>query len=655
MPRHPARSGRASTASKTRSKPYDKHRKFRRKRVYDLFTPPEIPPKKDFLQRLPVELLAEILKLSSSITVLAVARTCKWLCETLIHEDQEFIWKAARRNGDLPDPPPGFSEPAYASAIFDVGNCLVCPTFTSNAIEAQTLNVPKLTELSLSLSRTPKYLLLRESNLFQERMSSLTKANPPPFRYFTSTLVIPDVVDKEILGDLLPRALFRWNMEFVDDFQGVGITVIRWRVAEREIAKEVAILAEVRIRRSEERARVRRQEDVEQLWRGLTQSRPDKGHYSVPPLNIFLSLPLIRNATKTHIADTWPRLDEGHAFLALLDTEISGWARNTQRTLAAALGYKRTGGKSKTAAEHQKDLQEFLNRATSLFECSKCRRTRPIEHEQWTTMTHREVTQHRCPKGTMVMHVDPSTGEQRTKENRDWNVHNFVPDKIAIAAIRLALSVADPPFDESASLWTVGLDDRFEEFPRYVCLTCPSRITMSIWEIPGHAKRHKSLFEASQKTTSGGEGGMSFELGWVVTELCTKKGVSIRSNLYEHMEQLMSNTPGGRRKRALREYACRHCEFSSATRSRAVRLFTIDGLQSHLKSSHGIYPLRNEDFCHVRKISPDNLERFTESEENPKDSGRPRSDVAAFGGVRIASDDPESPTSEQLVEDEDDN
>lgn len=141
------------------------------------------------------------------------------------------------------------------------------------------------------------------------------------------------------------------------------------------------------------------------------------------------------------------------------------------------------------------------------------------------------------------------------------------------------------------------------------------------------------------------------------------------------MEQLMSNTPGGRRKRALREYACRHCEFSSTSTSRFPRLFTIDGLQSHLKSrlvlisgltwttsyyyfspnSHGIYPLRNEDFCHVRKLSPDNLERSTESEENAKDFGKPRSDVAAFGGVRKSSDDPELPTSVQLVVDEDEN
>lgn len=47
----------------------------------------------------------------------------------------------------------------------------------------------------------------------------------PPFRYFTSTVVIPDGVDQENLGDLLPRALFCWQMEFVEDVQGVEITL----------------------------------------------------------------------------------------------------------------------------------------------------------------------------------------------------------------------------------------------------------------------------------------------------------------------------------------------------------------------------------------------------------------------------------------------
>lgn len=687
------------------------------------------------MQRLPLELLAEILKFSSSITVLAVARTCKWLCETLTHKDQEFIWKAARSNyfGEkLPDPPPGLPEPAYASAIFDVGNCLNCGCPWPNP---------------------PRIFYFGHRICFKDECRRSVK------RYFTSTLVVPDEVDKEIFGGLLPQALYRWHMDI--DVEGItysraayrikdfteflrlwrasegdpqgrdGIikrlitrqlrnapyykhqrqyskwfqlwihletyfkegnsTFIRaianksgwvledlvnaptlkslmdackrerdmltdtwWRVYEPEIAKEVGTLAEIRTRRSEERARVQRQEDIEKLWQSLRQLRPYEGCYSVPPFNIFLSLPFIRNVERTNISDLGARFGDGPTFQALLHTEISAWRHGTQKALATALGYKKIGGKTKSGSEHYKDQREFLDRATSLFECSKCWRTGPISM-QLTTMTHGAVVVHRCPKGTTATHVDPITGEERTKENRDWNVNNFVPDKVAIAAVRLALSLADPPFDESTSISTVVSDERLASFPRYACLTCPSRITMNIGEIPGHAKRHKALFEASaQKNPSGLDGKIGLELGWVATEPVTKDGLSIRSDIYRHTEQLMSNTPSGKRKCALREYACRHCEFSLTNTSRAPRLFTVDGLHSHLKASHGIYPLRNEDFCHVPKLSYPNLERTQQSEETAIVSCQPRSDVAVVGRARTSSNDPKLWTADQLVVDEGD-
>ncbi|KAG8931412.1 hypothetical protein FRC01_001359 [Tulasnella sp. 417] len=470
-----------------------------------------------------------------------------------------------------------------------------------------------------------------------------------------------------ILKDLRNAPTVKWLMDACGRERCL-LTHTWWSMYKGEITKEVSTLAVVRVRRTEERARVQRQKYLEQLWRSLTQSRPNEGYYSVPPLNIFLSLPFVRNVAKTEVTDLEAEFSEGGAFQALLDTEISAWAHNTQKTLAAALGYKRTGGKSKSASEHYKDLREFLNRATSLFECSNCRRTGPT-HEQWTMLTHESVVEHRCPKGTTVTHVDSSTGEERKKENRDWDVNNFVPDKVAIAAVRLAFRVADPPIDESEIVGTVGSDERLGPFHRYVCLTCPSRITMNIWEVPGHAKRHKALFEASsQSGTSDGDVGMAssqsemsdadvgmrFELGWVAKELCTEDGLPIRSAPYQHLERLMSNTPSGKRKRALREYACRHCEFVLTKTSRTPRLFTVDGLQSHLKLSHGIYPLRNEDFFQVRKLSSDILKRAHQSagSSNPV---KPRSDAAVAGRSRTSSHGSTIWTEDQPVVDESNN
>ncbi|KAI0792358.1 hypothetical protein C8Q75DRAFT_889915 [Abortiporus biennis] len=80
------------------------------------------------LTRVPVEILAEILSYTASPKdVLALARTSKYFCKTLIYH--LFIWKHARERTKpkaIPDPPPGVPEPAYAALIFDDGPCENC-------------------------------------------------------------------------------------------------------------------------------------------------------------------------------------------------------------------------------------------------------------------------------------------------------------------------------------------------------------------------------------------------------------------------------------------------------------------------------------------------------------------------------------------------
>ena len=89
---------------------------------------------------LPVELLSEILIYTGSPQyVLAVARTCKALCQTLLNTNNQFIWRLARRAcafdigaglAYLPDPPQDFfGEAAYAAFVFDSGACDVSLIF----------------------------------------------------------------------------------------------------------------------------------------------------------------------------------------------------------------------------------------------------------------------------------------------------------------------------------------------------------------------------------------------------------------------------------------------------------------------------------------------------------------------------------------------
>ncbi|KAI9438669.1 hypothetical protein H4582DRAFT_190173 [Lactarius indigo] len=82
------------------------------------------------LDIVPVEILAEILYyVPSPKDVLSVARCNRRLCTTLLNPSNVMIWRRARSHcivPDLPPPPPGWSESAYAAFIFDAGNCYVC-------------------------------------------------------------------------------------------------------------------------------------------------------------------------------------------------------------------------------------------------------------------------------------------------------------------------------------------------------------------------------------------------------------------------------------------------------------------------------------------------------------------------------------------------
>jgi hypothetical protein len=146
----------------------------------DAIIKPASAPKGSPFLTLPLELLSEILILTGSPQhVLAVARACKALCQTLLSPTAQFIWREARKGPGctfksthasqptpmanvnpvnvgpglqiallslgveladdevsrnvtrLPDPPPQFfsSEAAYAAFIFDSGTCDVILLF----------------------------------------------------------------------------------------------------------------------------------------------------------------------------------------------------------------------------------------------------------------------------------------------------------------------------------------------------------------------------------------------------------------------------------------------------------------------------------------------------------------------------------------------
>ena len=137
----------------------------------DAIIEPASAPKGSPFLTVPLELLSEILILTGSPQhVLAVARTCKALCHTLLSPNAQFVWREARKGPGctfkvrgiafglglvgidstdevrtqvirLPDPPSQIfpSEAAYAAFIFDSGACGV---FFSVCHERVTLAQP---------------------------------------------------------------------------------------------------------------------------------------------------------------------------------------------------------------------------------------------------------------------------------------------------------------------------------------------------------------------------------------------------------------------------------------------------------------------------------------------------------------------------------
>lgn len=83
-----------------------------------------------FLGQVPLEVLAEILGYTSPRDILAVARTSKYFCATLVNNavtDTKYIWKRARKAyvPEIPEPLPNFTETSYAAFLFDKGECEV--------------------------------------------------------------------------------------------------------------------------------------------------------------------------------------------------------------------------------------------------------------------------------------------------------------------------------------------------------------------------------------------------------------------------------------------------------------------------------------------------------------------------------------------------
>lgn len=82
-----------------------------------------------YLTHLPMEIIAEVLSYTTPRDILALARSNKFFCATLVdNPSSAFIWKKSRSRclpEPIPDPTPNFTEASYAAFLFDSGECEV--------------------------------------------------------------------------------------------------------------------------------------------------------------------------------------------------------------------------------------------------------------------------------------------------------------------------------------------------------------------------------------------------------------------------------------------------------------------------------------------------------------------------------------------------
>ena len=106
------------------------------------------------LARLPFEMLVEVLSQITSPDILALSRTSRYFCATLVtNPASQFIWRDARKRflpQSIPDPAPNWTESAYIAFIFDPEPC-----------EARYREYP---QMSLILTRYPGLRASHKSN-----------------------------------------------------------------------------------------------------------------------------------------------------------------------------------------------------------------------------------------------------------------------------------------------------------------------------------------------------------------------------------------------------------------------------------------------------------------------------------------------------------
>ncbi|KAM5534010.1 hypothetical protein V8D89_012330 [Ganoderma adspersum] len=579
---------------------------------------------------MPLELLAEILLYAQSPRdILSLSRTSKHFCTILVNNrSTNFIWRQVRAQAypnRIPDFTPNFTEASYAAFLFDSKLCEVCQKKTKEMYHSFALRG--------AVCDKPKCLLTWQQQVIY-RVTSRDEVEYPEFSHWIPRLEFGDgahtgkvfvrksdwqaavnehkkvhllggaaleayVKKTQALADALPaqielfKSLREWgrsyeiirkhipksNNELAQTFAKengwpvrdllqapsysaiqntknrslASVTRADFEQVKDRVKEEIAENKEREARREREHALQDRLEEVKATWTSIkaSSSAKESAAPAMPHVQEFRQLPVVKIYEKPGAGGS-KSLDDPFV-TSVLAENLDQWRNSARAALAAVLGFPGWKAMSK------KKLHP-VDRLTARFRCQRCDRV---------------ATENKIVLGDGGMdfaeaceHVCGHLKKKKRSKNR-WSAERFVPDQRAIDAVSQVLELCGTSSADVDSIRVAKeVGDRVE------CQSC--HCVMDIQSVARHCKRHVDCSFTLLPADSSG----------------------LRSIEHGLAKKLLASSAEAAKLRDLRAYGCRHCERSAAeaVTGHQHKMFTFNGVRSHVKEKHSIARISDEDF-----------------------------------------------------------
>ncbi|KZS96314.1 hypothetical protein SISNIDRAFT_450988 [Sistotremastrum niveocremeum HHB9708] len=578
--------------------------------------PPETPPK-CFLQSLPIEMLAATLSYNTPMDLLSLARTSKYFCHTLLEPTNAYMWRRARYqvvSGAVPDPLPPMSENSYASWLFDSKICMQCgkkykgfPTsfalrlYLCQSLPCQNSWAPRTTTYNTTTAATetnaPLHFTTQWLPHLEGKRNNLVTPDQP--KYY-SVRALQEAVGEYVRVVDDPAALTAYKeskqaaidqrtarktwydalCEFANKYETDQRKLIEdnsklvARFADKEgwniedlscsetlknkralfnrtfqsltlhdivdlqplIEKDLISMFKTRTRKKGNTAEALRVEALKRLYNKL------RGHGQRAPR--FSEFQRSRTAQELMALEPEHVTSKQSENLAL--RFFKRWEEEAKALMTKSLGVD-------DWVPISKNKLHPVDRVTALFQCKNCG-PHSHKHPDTDTLKFEDVVVHTCP----------GFGRQQ-RDKIDFAPERFEPDHKAIAVAKSAVFLSGLDVEKVDMTRMLNLGNAF------ICKSCPSLILMNFRNLIGHCKRHENMtIEFLQDT----------DIFQILVH-------PIQWGLYH---KITKDAEYASQHRSKRQFGCRLCGQDSK------KVFTFDGLRSHVKEKHRYEPMRDEDF-----------------------------------------------------------